>query len=632
MRIGRRFPGLALAWILVAAVPLAAQPVSTRDRLFISKRGQSEETASPLQDSAWATAEKSFAARASEDGSVSVIVELTLPKKLSPEQIAWNSRIAVAQAEMVASAVRDFHAATRDLVSHESVKTFDALPFVQLQANEAVIRRLFDLPFVESIGEEGVGRPLLNDTIPQINSTDAYNVGATGSGQVIAVIDTGVDTSNPFFTGKIAAQACFSTPDPGGQTLCANGVNGSTGTGAGNNCTVPLSSNTECFHGTSMAGVAMGTSTSGVGPGGATLRGVAASAKLIPVMTFSQSNQASVCSGAGLAPPCYLHRESDIVSALNFVYSRRNSFKIASVNMSLGLNVLSSSYSSGTCDANWPLSVAAVNQLVAASIAVVAATGNSGNVSGFQGKIAPPACFSQATAVAAIQKPAEGGGFAPYANASAQVALLAPGGNCAGSIYSTDPNCGIDSALPAYLGQGNFGNHLLINGSPAPLTGTSQAAAHVSGAIAAFRTLYPFASPAAIVGQFQNTGTAISITQGTFSGQKKSIVLANPATHQIITPAAPSVPTSVSVRSEHCQGLNDVLWSAPVSGTVTEYHVATSPSSSPFTPTLVYSGTTSPWTINVSSTLYAGVQACNLVSCSNWVVAANPATVYNGCN
>lgn len=617
---------LAAICILISAVFAdVASAQSSASRLFIA-RSQLTSFSAADRDSTWLAAATAFVSKSEIDGQLSVVVQLALPQAIAADKIAWDARSSALQMQMAQQAVASFEAAVADLTPSASIKTFTGLPFVQVSANADLINRIFSLPNVVSIGEEGYGKAFLYQTIPQIGADIAFGQGATGSGQVVAIIDSGVDHTNPFFTGKVVAQACYSTPDPTLGSFCAHGLTSpSQAAGSGDNCTF----NEGCFHGTHMAGVAVGTSTAGVGPGGVTLRGVAPTANLISIMDFSASSVASVCNGehAG-TPPCYIYRESDTVSALNFVYSLRNTFNIAAVNISYGLTLDPLDWSNSTCDSLWPLSVAAVNQLVAANIAVVAATGNNGTATGppaYWGKIAPPACFSKVISVGAVGKPLDGGAFALYSNASAQMTLLAPGGNCY-SPYGNDANCGIYSSLPAYLGLGNFGNTT----PEGKLVGTSQAAAHVSGAIAAMRTLSPFASPAALATQLRNTGVAMSVTQaGYYSGTGYRIAL-NSA---IVGPTAPSAPQNVSVTNQQCYGYNDVAWSAPASGTVTEYHLAGSASTTMANPTLQFNGTDTVWTVTIAPrhSLYEGVQACNLNSCSAWTVASTKATYFPSC-
>src|SRR4030095_11189054 len=88
-------------------------------------------------------------------------------------------------------------------------------------------------------------------------------------------------------------------------------------------------------------------------------------------------------------PPRARAFSGDIAAALEYVYERRTQHEIASVNMSLG-----SGLSSTSCDALVPDISDVINSLKAARIATVVASGNSSSRS----EISFPACISAANA------------------------------------------------------------------------------------------------------------------------------------------------------------------------------------------------------------------------------------------
>ena len=236
----------------------------------------------------FAAAGREFAAKANSEGDLSLILQLDVPDSYAVEEVVWNSRIEAKQDTMDAAAQADFANAIHDLLPDSgSIKTFEGFPFVQLRADAPLIERIFSLPQVVSVGEEGVGKGLLNDTIPLIDADTAYTLGATGSGQTVAILDSGVETGHSFFTGKIVSQACYSSSDPGLGPLCAHGLaSGSTATGAGDPITCASNYSEACWHGTHNAGVAVGKSTVS---GGYTLRGVGTSAKLITIQVYRRA-------------------------------------------------------------------------------------------------------------------------------------------------------------------------------------------------------------------------------------------------------------------------------------------------------------------------------------------------------
>src|SRR4030095_11784584 len=98
-------------------------------------------------------------------------------------------------------------------------------------------------------------------------------------------------------------------------------------------------------------------------------------------------------------PPRARAFSGDIAAALEYVYERRTQHEIASVNMSLG-----SGLSSTSCDALVPDISDVINSLKAARIATVVASGNSSSRSA----ISFPACISAASAVRRVGSPPPG--------------------------------------------------------------------------------------------------------------------------------------------------------------------------------------------------------------------------------
>ena len=57
----------------------------------------------------------------------------------------------------------------------------------------------------------------LIESVPLIGMTAAYTLNATGAGQAVAVLDTGVKSDHEFLIGKVVAEACFSNAFPSRQ-------------------------------------------------------------------------------------------------------------------------------------------------------------------------------------------------------------------------------------------------------------------------------------------------------------------------------------------------------------------------------------------------------------------------------
>ncbi len=92
---------------------------------------------------------------------------------------------------------------------------------------------------------------------------------------------------------------------------------------------------------------------------------------------------------------------------------------------------------------------------------------------------------------------------------------------------------------------------------------------------------------------------------------------------------APLVPASLNVMRQMCYGINDLQWSPSAGATRYELYRSSSPSFT--TQQLVYSGSGTFYTANVSSTTYFRVRACNASGCSCYRVGNRAATYYPYC-
>jgi subtilisin family serine protease len=354
-------------------------------------------------------------------------------------------------------------------LNYKLIAAYDAFPVIALEADKATLIHLANLPEVKYIQEDIPEAPTDVSSGNLIGLSNVISAGWTGSGWTVAVLDTGVQTSHPFLSGKVVAEACFSTTSgTSSVSVCPNGAStsgntpGQTGAGAGRNCTV-----SGCEHGTHVAGIALGKNFSG-GPG---YEGVARDATLIAVQVFSRFNSSTDCGGTA---PCVLAYNSDVLAALNWVYGLRTSYNIASVNMSLGGGGYTSACDT---DARKP----AVDNLRSANIATVIAAGNNG----YTNRISAPGCISTAVSVGATT---DTDTVASYSNRASFMSIYAPGST-------------IDSSIPT----NTYANY----------NGTSMAAPHVAGAWAAMKQKYPTWTVSQVLTQLQNTG--VSITNSGFT-------------------------------------------------------------------------------------------------------------------
>jgi len=337
--------------------------------------------------------------------------------------------------------------------SPQNIKSYKYLPFVAMRLNSEGLQQLLSDPSVLQVQVDTLSKPTLLQSGPLVESTNAWTQGYTGSGQAIAILDTGVDSTHAFLAGKVVHEACFSSNNTiyGSTSICPNGNEQQVGVGAGTPCTG------HCDHGTHVAGIAAGK--------GASYSGVAKDADIIAVQVFSLFPP-SYCGGSS---SCVLSYSSDQLAALEHIYDQRANYNIASINMSLG----GGSYTSA-CDTNFLKP--AVDLLSSVGIATVIASGNNGYTS----SISSPACISSAVSVGSTT---EADAVSYFSNSASILDLLAPGS----SITSSVPGGGYST-----------------------WNGTSMATPHVAGAYAVLRSKTQTTSTTELLNALKTTGLAVT--------------------------------------------------------------------------------------------------------------------------
>lgn len=289
-----------------------------------------------------------------------------------------------------------------------------------------------------------------------MRSDQANASGFTGAGQAVAVIDTGVDYTNPQLGGGAFPNAKviggMDTADEDNDPMDCDG------------------------HGTSVSGVVAGPA------------GVAPDAKIVAIKAF-KSNDATnaTCSDTAFV--------SDLIQGINYAISHKAEFNIGVINISLGADPDADNL--GYCDADEPAEAVALDSAAAAGIPVVVASGNAG----FTHSIAAPACISSAVSVGAVysvnsslvrwsdctDQPATPDLVACFSNSNTNLSLLAPG-----AFWSTFGKGGRN--VP------NFG-------------GTSASTPAASGAIALLRQARPDLSGFGLLGVLRSTGELVTDTR-----------------------------------------------------------------------------------------------------------------------
>ncbi|WP_198145929.1 S8 family peptidase, partial [Desulfonatronovibrio magnus] len=415
--------------------------------------------------------------QAAEKGSIPVIVRLN--KQMLPESILSMDQAAAQRDRLDAvqsKVVDDISNLSSRAEFLDSVKRFNITPAVAMQVKPDEFEALLTHPDVLEIYEDKHYAPLLADSIPLIGGDSSWSFeGYTGQGQVIAVLDTGVDKNHSFLSGKVVSEACYSSnvPSQNATTLCPGGATSTTANNSGLDC--DSSSIAGCGHGTHVAGIAAGK--------GQNFTGTAKDANIISIQVFSKFTddaQNTPCADSNNSSPCARTYVSDQINGLERVYALRNSFNIASANMSLG----GGRYYSA-CDSDSRKE--AVDSLKNSGIATIVASGNDG----FTDSTNAPSCISSTVSVGNTTKQDS---VANSSNSADFLDLLAPG-----------------TSINSSLEGGGFGT----------MTGTSMAAPHVAGAWAVMKEAKNNASVDEILDALKSTGKSITDTRSGANNRSK---------------------------------------------------------------------------------------------------------------
>ncbi|MFN0119436.1 MAG: S8 family serine peptidase, partial [Blastocatellia bacterium] len=393
-------------------------------------------------------------------GSVRVIIGLRVAVR--PEATIESADARLAQRAAISRA-QDIFLQRIGGYSTTSVKRFETVPFVALEINAEGLEQLRGDQDVLSVREDKIAEPSLSDSVRLIGANNAWASGFSGAGQTIVILDTGVDKNHGFLAGKVVSEACYSTTSASNnsRSFCPGTASESTAPDSGLNCPPGING---CDHGTHVAGIAAGR--------GANFSGVARDASLISIQVFSRFDNPSICRTAN----CVRAFTCDFAKGLERALILRDSYNIAAVNMSLGGGMFASA-----CDDGEPLITSLVDNLRAAGIATIIASGNES----LTGSLGFPACISSAVSVGSTGDGSAGAlldEVSDYSNSASFLSLLAPGNS-------------ITSSVPG----GRFANK----------AGTSMAAPHVAGAWAVLKSHSPGASVSRILSVLGDTGVRV---------------------------------------------------------------------------------------------------------------------------
>ncbi|HKQ96236.1 MAG TPA: S8 family serine peptidase, partial [Candidatus Polarisedimenticolia bacterium] len=321
------------------------------------------------------------------------------------------------------------------------------------ELSAAGLERLRRAPGVRRIDLDPPGHADLAQSVPLINADDVRNLGFTGEGVTVAIIDSGVDTDHPDLADDIVGQACFCST---GGACCPNGTDIQVGPGAAED---------QLGHGTHVAGIITAR-------GVVSARGVAPDASLVVVKIMAASNNF-----------CCM---SDVVAGLDWILD--NHPEVKAINMSIGTFALYP----GDCDSATADTLAladAINALRAHGTACFVSSGNEASGSA----MSSPGCIAAALSVGSVYDANVGGvgtadctdatTFADkvscFSNSDAQTDIFAPGG----------------AITAPYLG-----------GGTATLFGTSMSSPHGAGCAAILYQAVPTLTPATLEQNLEVTG------------------------------------------------------------------------------------------------------------------------------
>jgi subtilisin len=420
--------------------------------------------------------------KAEQRGSVRAIVGLRTG--FEPEGGLSRSEVA-RQRDDIAHARSGLQGDLRG-TGYRTVRRFETLPYVALELSPGALKAAERSPNVTSIVEDVAVSPTLAESTPIIQAPQMWSSGYTGAGKTVAVLDTGVDSSHPFLSGKVVEEACYSSGAD-----CPNGGTSQTGAGSASPCDY----SSRCDHGTHVAGIVAGEGTdfSGVAPG----------ADIMAVQVFSEFTGAD-CNSSGVSP-CPKTNQSDYIAGLQRVYQLRNAHEFSSVNMSFGGGMYTSD-----CDTALQGVKAAIDNLKSVGVATVISAGNNG----YTDALGAPACISSAVSV--------GGTTDADQVASSSDWGTGFGSNSASFLDLFAPGTAINSSVPG----GGF----------AGKNGTSMAAPHVAGAWALLEQHSPTSSTQEILSALQGTGTMVHDERAAGGATRPRINVADAA--EVLNPIA----------------------------------------------------------------------------------------------
>jgi len=388
-------------------------------------------------------------ARSQQQGSVRVLVRLTgeeVPPGLETGAYAESVRREIAQTDDRVERRLTPRAGRR-------MRRYANLPLLAAEVTPQELQSLSRDPETLWIEEDRPHYAMLTSSRPAMGADQALAASFVGNSVAVAILDTGIDASHPSFDNRVVEEACFTD----GTNSCPGGS--ATGPGTAIPCT-----EAGCWHGTHVAGIAVGASPVGVAP----------ASQIIAIKVFSKAT-GTACNGTGV-DPCPVAFTSDLIAGLDYVTNLAASYDIAAVNLSLGGGLWSSE---ALCDAQNRSMKNAVDRLLAVGVPTIAASGNDSSPT----SMGAPACLSSVISVGNVT---DAGVIHSTSDATDFLDLFAPGTS-------------ITSAIPG--------------GGTATHTGTSMSTPHVTGSFAVLHAAVPSADYLTLLSALTSTGLDVTDTR-----------------------------------------------------------------------------------------------------------------------
>jgi subtilisin family serine protease len=344
-------------------------------------------------------------------------------------------------------------AVIRDTPTLSVVRSWTAVPGFAATIGRKALPALEANPSVTKVDLDAGGSYALAQSVPLIHGDIVRNLGYTGAGVTVAVLDSGADLTHPDLRDAITAEACFCG------SCCPAGGSTQFGAGAGRD---------ENGHGTNVAGI---VASRGI----VSSKGVAPGAKLVIVRVLDRNGSFA--------------STSQVVSGLDWILTQHPEVKV--VNMSLLTNALFGGY----CDnaAAFTMAFASViDQLHAAGVTVFACSGNGSQTV----QMPAPACIFNAVSVGAVWK-ADVGPVSIFSCSDATTA--ADQITCFSNTNTT-----LDLLAPGAPITSDG-----LSGGRSTYYGTSQATPHAAGAAAVLLAINPTLTPNDVEHILENSGKPI---------------------------------------------------------------------------------------------------------------------------